>query len=191
MTATLRRVQDTGTALGTGNAETSFDELVRLHRGPLLAYATRLTGGDRYRAEDALQEVWIRAWRNLDRLVAERGSVRGWLTRVTHNVVIDQHRNRSARPTEVGIEGRPDAAAAGDRHDETLVAMTVAGALDTLGEQHRAAVVEVYLRDRTAAQAATVLGVPVGTVKSRLHYALRTLRDIMPTAGVENRALVA
>lgn len=170
---------------------TMVDELVRTHCGTLLAYATRLTGGDRHRAEDALQEVWIRAWRNLDKLVAERGSVRGWLLRVTHNVVIDQHRNRAARPTEVDIAGRRDTAGTADRHDETLVAMTVARALDALGEQHRAAVVEVYLRDRTAAQAATVLGVPVGTVKSRLHYALRTLREVMPTPAIENWAAAA
>lgn len=183
MTAMLSRARNTDTTI--------FDELVHTHRGALLAYATRLAGGDRHRAEDALQEVWIRAWRNLDKLVAERGSVRGWLLRVTHNVVIDQHRNRAARPTEVDIDGRVDTAGATDRHDETLVALTVAEVLDSLGEQHRAAVVEVYFRDRTAAQAATVLGVPVGTVKSRLHYALRTLRETVPTPAVETWATAA
>jgi RNA polymerase sigma-70 factor (ECF subfamily) len=183
MTAMLTAAENTEKA--------SLDNLMRTHQGTLLAYATRLTGGDRHRAEDALQEVWLRAWRHLDRLVEDYGSVYGWLLRVTHNVVIDQHRHRAARATEVELDSLPHTEAPADEHDETLDALVVDDMLAMLNEQHRAAVVECYLRDHTAAQAATVLGVPVGTIKSRLHYALRTLREMLSSPAIETWSLAA
>jgi RNA polymerase sigma-70 factor (ECF subfamily) len=183
MTAMLTAAENTEKA--------SLENLIRTHQGTLLAYATRLTGGDRHRAEDALQEVWLRAWRHLDRLVENYGSVYGWLLRVTHNVVIDQHRHRAARATEVELDSRPDAEGPADQHDEALDALVVGEVLASLGEPHRAAVVECYLRDRTAAQAAIVLGVPRGTIKSRLHYALRALRETLSSPEIETWSLAA
>jgi len=161
-------------------SDAGFNELVTAHRAAILAYATRLAGGDVHRAEDAAQEVWIRAWNHRERLSAERGSVRGWLLRVTHNVVIDQHRTRSARATEVELATGLDQRATGDRCDDVLTSLTVRPVLDRLTKPHREIIVEVYFRDRTAAQAAATLRVPIGTVKSRLHHALRTLRDLVP-----------
>jgi RNA polymerase sigma-70 factor, ECF subfamily len=162
-----------------------LDKIIASNHDTLLAYATKLAGGDRHRAEDALQEVWLRAWHRIDRLDEDHGSVRGWLLRVTHNVVIDQHRRRSARPTEVPIDTGFDRAVQTDSCDDLLTSVAVRGALNGLAKKHRETLVEVYLRDRTAAQAATVLRVPVGTVKSRLHFALRSLRELLQTPAVE------
>ena len=153
----------------------AFDSIVRDHGPALLAYATRLCCGDRHRAEDVVQETWVRAWRNMDRLTEERGSVRGWLTRVTHNVAVDQHRHRQARPTEVELPDT-DPTSTPNPVDEVLDRIVVSAALDSLPVQHRRTLVEVYLADRTAASAAVALDVPVGTVKSRVHNALRSLR---------------
>jgi RNA polymerase sigma-70 factor (ECF subfamily) len=158
-------------------ADDRFDELVRLHRTTLLAYTTRLTGGDRGRAEDVVQETFLRAWHHLDRLTPERGSVNGWLRRVAHNLVVDGYRGRRARLTELELEPEhTEVQAQPDHAESVLVAATVQAALHRIWPEHRAALVEVYLRDRTCAQAATALGIPEGTVKSRVHYALRTLR---------------
>src|SRR5690606_34649198 len=82
-------------------AAESIDDLIRTHNPGLLNYTTRLLNGDRSAAEDAVQETWVRAWRHLDQLTEQKGSVRGWLTRVAHNIAMDQHRARRARPTEV------------------------------------------------------------------------------------------
>ncbi|MGX7828852.1 sigma-70 family RNA polymerase sigma factor [Actinokineospora sp. 24-640] len=155
----------------------TFDSIVHTHRAALLAYATRLCGGDRHRAEDVVQETWVRAWRNRDRLIEERGSVRGWLIRVTHNVAMDQHRHRAARPTEVEMP-ETDATFQPQADDQVLDRMLVDAALRTLPAQHRRTLVEVYFADRTAASAAEVLEVPTGTVKSRVHNALRNLREL-------------
>jgi RNA polymerase sigma-70 factor, ECF subfamily len=161
--------------------DSQLTEIVKTHRTALLAYAVRLTGGDRARAEDVVQETFVRAWKHLDRLTPGQGSVRGWLLRVAHNLVVDGYRAVQARPTEVEIE-QAETAPAADTSDHVLTSVMVERALAALAPEHRAAVVECYLRDRTAAEAAIVLGVPVGTVKSRVFYALRRLRSTVDQA---------
>src|SRR4051812_27800841 len=88
--------------------KTADEELLRVlwedHGGPLLAYATRLTDGDRQRAEDIVQETMLRAWRHPEALTEERGSPRPWLCTVARNLAVDAHRARRARPGEVGAD---------------------------------------------------------------------------------------
>lgn len=75
--------------------------------GPALqAYVTRLLS-DPHQAEDVIQETMLRAWRNADVLVPERGSVAGWLMRVAHNIAVDKIRARKARPTRSGRTRTP------------------------------------------------------------------------------------
>ncbi|RZS39217.1 RNA polymerase sigma-70 factor (ECF subfamily) [Herbihabitans rhizosphaerae] len=145
------------------------------HGRALLAYATRLLR-DRAAAEDVVQETLVRAWRNPDVLVNGKGSVRAWLLTVTRNLVTDRYRARAARPHEVAEQ--PQSPPVQSDHAEGVVnSMMVAEALDQLSPGHRDVLREVYLNGRTAAEAAAVLGVPTGTVKSRSHHALRALRQ--------------
>lgn len=154
------------------------EALIRLlfaeHGRALLAYVTRLTE-DRALAEDVVQETVLRAWRNPEVMVNGRGSVRGWLLTVARNIVIDQARARAARPAEVPeIPHRPPVAS--DHADRVVDSLVVMEALETLPAEHRDVLVQIYLKGRTIKEAADALGVPVGTVKSRTFYALRTLR---------------
>jgi RNA polymerase sigma-70 factor, ECF subfamily len=153
------------------------------HGRYLLAVATRALGGDRAAAEDVVQETLLRAWRHADRLTEDRGSVRGWLLTVTRNLIIDRRRAQAIRPAEVATvdERLPETPAqqAPDHAEQVATAVTVAAALTTLSDDHRAALVETYLRGRTAAEAGEILGVPAGTIKSRVHYALRELRTTL------------
>ncbi|OLR93614.1 sigma-70 family RNA polymerase sigma factor [Actinokineospora bangkokensis] len=157
----------------------TLDTIITTHRPALLAYTTRLLNGDTHHAEDVLQETWLRAWRNLDKLTDTRGSVRGWLMRVAHNIAIDHHRARTARPTEVTMPDN-DPTSTPAHTDDILDRMVVETALDTLPHTHRQTLIEIYWADRTTTATATVLQIPVGTVKSRVHNALRTLRDTAP-----------
>ncbi|MDT5036996.1 MAG: polymerase sigma-70 factor, subfamily [Micromonosporaceae bacterium] len=161
-----------------GRAQARDEALVRSlyeeHGRSLLAYATRLTG-DRAIAEDVVQETLLRAWKHSAAMVNQRGSVRGWLLTVARNIVTDRVRARSARPTEVA-ESPSTGPVAGD-HAETVVnSMVVLAALDRLSIEHREVLVELYYRGRTVSEAALLLGVPSGTVKSRSYYALRAMR---------------
>jgi len=157
------------------------DEIVaRLYRenGPfVLSYVTGLLK-DRYLAEDVVQETMLRAWRHCGEFRPEKGSVRGWLIRVAHNVAMDTVRMRRSRPTEVAEDAAPEAPVA-DHADAVVTALHVRRALDRLSPSHRAVIEEIYLNGRTAREAAARLGIPEGTVFSRSYYALRILRQEM------------
>ena len=153
------------------------------HAGVLWGYCLRLTGHDRARAEDVVQETLLRAWRNHDRLDESRGSVRSWLFTVARNIVIDDWRSRRAT-SEVVVAEVPEARDVDDRTDELLLSWVVAEAVTSLSEDHRAVLLECYFRGASVAQAARRLGIPEGTVKSRTHYALRALRLALQELGV-------
>ena len=164
-------------------SETLMRALYDEHAGALLGYALRLAGGDRQRAEDIVQETLLRAWRHPEVLAEERGSVRPWLFTVARNLAVDGHRARRARPREVSDEALAVVPAA-DELDRALEAWQVAAAVAKLSPDHRAVLVETYYRGRSVAEAAAVLGVPPGTVKSRTYYALRALRLALQELGV-------
>ena len=119
----------------------------------LLAYALRLTDGDRNRAEDIVQETLLRAWRNLDRLDEAAGPVRPWLFTVAQHLAIDAHRARRARPPEVGeaaLAHVPEL----DQVEGALDRIIIADALNSLSQEHRRVIIETYYRGRTVAEAA-------------------------------------
>jgi RNA polymerase sigma-70 factor, ECF subfamily len=168
-------------------AESSRDRALRtlydLHARVLLAYALRLTDGDRVRAEDIVQETLLRAWRNRELLDDDVRPVRPWLFTVAQRLAIDAHRARQARPPEVG-DGALASVPSLDDVEQALDRIVVADALRALSQEHRAVIVETYFRGRSVAEAAVVLGIPPGTVKSRCYYALRALKLALAERGV-------
>lgn len=151
------------------------------HAGALLSYALHLTSGDRQRAEDIVQETLLRAWLHPDAIAGR--PARPWLFAVARNLAVDAHRARRARPPEVG-----DAAlalvAVPDEADRALESWAVADALKALRPEHRSVLLETYYYGRSVAEAAAVLGVPAGTVKSRTFYALRALKLALEERGL-------
>ncbi len=163
--------------------ESGLRALYDAHAMALLGYALRLCGGDRARAEDLVQETLVRAWRHLDVLDPTAAPIRPWLFTVAQHLAIDAHRARRARPPEVGDGGL--AAVPGlDEMEGVLDRIVLVDALSSLSPEHRAAIVETYYGGRTVAEAARVLGIPPGTVKSRCYYALRALKLALAERGV-------
>jgi RNA polymerase sigma-70 factor (ECF subfamily) len=157
--------------------------LYREHAGALFTYVLRLVAGDRYLAEDVVQETLLRAWKNASKLDASARSLRPWLVTVARRIVIDGHRGRLSRPQETSpavLEQLP----AQDELDRSLRLMTISDALGDLSHAHREALVETYFRGRTVNEAAEMLGLPAGTVRSRVYYGLRALRNALEERGV-------
>jgi RNA polymerase sigma-70 factor (ECF subfamily) len=148
----------------------------------LWRYALRLTGGDAARSQDIVQETLLRAWRHPSVLDQSSGSARGWLFTVARHLVIDDWRTRRSQ-LEVLTSDLPEPETS-DGTEELLQSWVVADALGRLSDEHRAVIVECYYRGRSVAQAARVLDIPEGTVKSRTHYALRALRLELDEMGV-------
>ncbi|MFJ8601487.1 sigma-70 family RNA polymerase sigma factor [Streptomyces shenzhenensis] len=163
-------------SLGTvSTRERAMRTLYDEQASPLYTYVVRLLGGDRHRAEDVVQETLLRCWRTQD--VGGSEPLRPWLFRVARNIVIDEYRLRMTRPREVGgtawldeLRARPDGV------DRMLSSMILKDAIRRLPPKHREVLYEIYYTGRSTREAALVLGVPPGTVKSRLHHAVRALR---------------
>ncbi len=158
--------------------------LHREHGDALFAHALRLASGDRQRAEDLVQETLLRAWKHPEALDPDRGSVRAWLFTTARHLAIDAWRRRTARLGEVVTDTLPEPPPEVDEADRAVEAWTVAEALGRLSAAHREVLVECFYGGRSVAEAAARLGVPPGTVKSRTHYALRSLRLVLEEMGV-------
>jgi RNA polymerase sigma-70 factor (ECF subfamily) len=157
---------------------TSDSELMRAlhdqHARALWSYAVHLTGGDRARAEDVVQETMLRAWKHPQVLDQSDRSARAWLFTVARRIVIDDWRTSRSRHEVMTAE--PPERQTVDPADGATDAAVVTDALRQLSVEHRQVILECYYRGSSVAEAARRLGLPEGTVKSRAHYALRALR---------------
>jgi RNA polymerase sigma-70 factor (ECF subfamily) len=184
VTDARRRAMQSGQVTGSG-VPTSDADLMRAlhdeHARALWSYAVHLTGGDRARAEDVVQETMLRAWRHPQVLDQSQGSARAWLFTVARRIVIDDWRTSRSRHEVVTAE--PPEQQVADAPDKAIVAAVVTAALRQLSLEHRQVVLECYYRGSSVAEAAKRLGVPEGTVKSRAHYALRALRLALDEMG--------
>ena len=144
------------------------------HGAALLAYAERFTN-DRGRAEDIVQETFLRAWRNLPRLTEDDRPARPWLFRVARRLLIDAARAAAARPA-APVDDRYAEPAVDGGMDDYLNESVMLDALRRLSLAHRQIVVETFYLGTPTHLTAARLGVPPGTARSRLHYALNQLR---------------
>jgi RNA polymerase sigma-70 factor (ECF subfamily) len=136
-------------------------------------------------AEEAVQEALVRAWRSCSSFDPNRGPLVVWLLVITRNVAIDLVKARTRRPPVAPDSPRGDRPAEqGISHeDAVLLRSELVRALSGIGPTHRQVIVETLLRDRSHADVAADLGVPTGTVRSRVHYALRHLRVQLEAAA--------
>jgi RNA polymerase sigma-70 factor (ECF subfamily) len=179
---------EAGNAAGPGQDSETGEEFARLiidrYGRDLDNRARRLCGGDPERARDLVQETVLRAWRKRKSAQGKtKAEIRSWVMTIAKNAAIDVARARWSRPAETGpaVLDRIAAAGAEDRIVEShLVRQALAG----LSEDHRAVIVLMFYRQASVAEAAALLGIPPGTVKSRTYYAVRNLRLILQEQGV-------
>ncbi len=172
-------------------AQGSLDDLrvlYDLHGAEIFHFCFRLVG-ERGLAEEAVQESFLRAWRARDRWNGDLGSIRTWLYSIARNVSIDLLRARSVRPPL----GRADSSGevvdlsqqngAPDAYDELLDGWMLEEGLRRLRDEQRHAIVETYVKGRPYADLAQELGIPEGTVRTRVFYGLKALRLALEEMG--------
>lgn len=164
--------------------ETAFADLIDLDGDRCYAIAYRILR-DVERAQDAVQQAFLLAWRELPRLRnPERFEV--WLHRLVVNACYEEFRRyrrwtANVRTLPIDGPGGPDETVAIDERD------ALERAFGRLSPEHRAVAVLHHHAGMPLAAIAEVAGVPIGTVKSRLHYATRILRDSLAGDRVESR----
>jgi RNA polymerase sigma-70 factor (ECF subfamily) len=147
----------------------------------LLALAVRMLG-DHHAAQDAVQDACLRAFLALDRFRAD-ASMATWLYRITTNVCLDELRRRKRTVMEPASDKRDDWLVEQDFSESFSVRDELAGALAALPTEQRSALVLTDVVGFDYAHVAAMLGVPTGTVASRIHRARRTVRDHLGAAA--------
>lgn len=144
--------------------------------------------GDPGAAQDVVQETFLRAWRAADRFDPQLASLRVWLFAIARNAMLDHARAARVRPWQSNLVDPPAVQDAGgsteDPSEQLVRSWVVEEALRRLSEEHRTALVQTHLRERPYEQVAAELGVPVGTLRSRVFYGLKALRAAMDEMGV-------
>lgn len=161
--------------------EAGLARAYRDYRPRLLARA-RLVVVDPDLADEAVQETFLRAWRACASFDADGGPMVHWLLAITRNAAVDLARSRGRRPPVQPATAGREAVAAGDFADLVGTRSALQQALRRLAADHRHAIVETILLDRAPREVAAEIGIPAGTLRSRLHYGLRQLRDLLETA---------
>lgn len=157
----------------------AFEALVRRHTGVVYAHALRFFG-DPSPAEDVVQEVFVKVYRSLSGF-DERSRFTTWLYRVTRNACLDEVRVGRRRP--VPVDTLENSASIEDFSDEVALSSAVEHAMRALPPEDRDALAAIGLFGLSYAEAGESLGVPAGTVKSRVFRARRTLAATLDLPG--------
>jgi RNA polymerase sigma-70 factor (ECF subfamily) len=166
--------------------QAALAEAYRRNAGAVYGLAKRLLS-DHARAEEIVQEVFIRLWNEPDRFDPDRGTLRSFLLAQTHGRSVDVIRSDVARRKREERETREQAEGGYDLGREVwdmALAGHVREAMAVLNEGERAAIELAYFGGRTYKEAADELGEAEGTVKSRIRVGLKRLRAELVEAGV-------
>lgn len=161
-----------------------FEEEALVHLDALYGLGLRLTGGDEAQSEDLVQETVLKAWRSWD--TYESGTnCRAWLMTILRNTFINEFRRRKSRPSEVDYDDIAERSTFFRLKDQDpegkffdrLIDDEVVEAVEGLPEEFRTTLVLSDLEGLSYEEIAGQLGIPVGTVKSRLFRGRRRLQE--------------
>ena len=158
----------------------AFEQLVQARLDDSYRLA-RLILRDAQEAEDATHDAFIRAWQEHGRL-RDPDRFDAWFSRILVNACRDRLRRRKVRRHD-DLDRAASVPATDDAHRGVDDRDTLERAFVALSPDHRIAVVLRYYRDLPVEEVARAVGVPVGTVRSRLHYAIRHLRNVLGQEG--------
>ncbi len=157
--------------------ERAFDELYQLYGQAVFNYVLRLIN-DPAVAEELLQDVFLAAWQGAGRF-REQASVKTWLLRIAHHRTVSWLRRKRLATSldeaeDIAIDDPID-----EHLAQTWRAEQIRQALDQLSVKHRAVVELTFVHELSYAEIAEIMNCPIGTVKSRMSYALAHLSRII------------
>jgi RNA polymerase sigma-70 factor (ECF subfamily) len=142
--------------------------------------------GDRAAAEEITQDVFLRAWQRARQYRAERAKVSTWLTSITRHRAIDQLRRRGSRPemrsvawAEIPPEAEPSINGPEESAALTMERTRVRAAIARLSVTQKQVLALAYFQGLTQSQIAETLGLPLGTVKTRIRLGMQKLREML------------
>jgi RNA polymerase sigma-70 factor (ECF subfamily) len=159
-------------------------ELYRRYGQELFGFA-RNALGDTELAEECVQDVFARAWTHAEDYDGSRASVRTWLYAIARNRIIDLRRRAAARPSLWSGDEEAAGDDGGEAVEQAVLRWQLAAALARLSPEHREVIRLAHYRGFTLREIAERKAIPLGTVKSRTSYALRSLRLVLDEMGVE------
>ena len=157
--------------------ERDVREAYAAHSGELYGFAVRSLG-DAGLAEEAVQETFLRAWKAGDRFDPEIGSLRTWLFAILHNLFVTGLRRGRSRPRHESLDSDAGPDVPGGQ-EGALMGRDILRALEALPLDQRAVLLLVGVEGLSYEAASRVLGVPLGTVMSRLSRAREAMRRHM------------
>jgi RNA polymerase sigma-70 factor, ECF subfamily len=168
--------------VAAGDRGAPLEELYRRYEARLYGLGLKLLG-EQGLAEELVQETFVRLWRQAGRFDPARGSVGTFLFAIARRIAVDLWRRPSSRPFEP--PPAEDVASGPDQLEGVLEGLAVRDALQSLSPAHRQVLELFYGQDRKQTEIAELLGLPLGTVKTRAYYALRALKLALQERGID------
>ncbi|MCC5943537.1 MAG: sigma-70 family RNA polymerase sigma factor [Bernardetiaceae bacterium] len=137
--------------------------------------------GNKEVAEDTLQEVFIKIWKHIEQYNATKGTLFTWMLNIARNTSIDKLRSKSYKKMlyDSDIEALQEQISDGNKAEEQTDRIGISELLEHLGQNQKDVIDLIYFEGFTQAEAADVLDIPLGTVKTRIRTAIHSLRKLI------------
>jgi RNA polymerase sigma-70 factor (ECF subfamily) len=177
--------------VAAGDHGAPLEELYHRYERTLYGLGLRRLG-DQGLAEELVQETFVRLWLQAGRFDPARGTVGAFVMGIARRIAIDLWRRPSSRPFEPEVgEETPQEPSTADPAERVIEGLTVHDALEALTPAHRQVLELFYGQDRTKAEIAELLGLPVGTVQTRTYFGLRAFKLALQERGIQERGVHA
>lgn len=176
----------------SGGSAAALEILYERYSRVVFSFALRILG-DRAAAEELLQEVFFRTWKQARHFSEIRGSFVTWLLSITHNMAIDEIRKQNRRPRRADSADPvlmltnvvDEQASVEEQASNSETREQIISAVRTLPHAQQAVIELAYFRGLTQREIAAELGEPLGTIKTRMRLGVRKIREYLETHEVE------
>ena len=167
-----------------GGSENAFGEIYRRYHQPIYNYLLRIVQDDAG-GDDILQEVFLAVWQGAGKF-KQKASVKTWIYRIAYKQSISWLRKHGGESSPAKLEEVVDSGESPEERALTAIRnANIKRAMEGLSPKHRAVLELAFVQDMSYTEIAEILDCPVGTVRSRMSYALRHLNQILLKAGIE------